>query len=442
MIDIVKPTRINRPHFDALHGHTVIELKNVKNGKRERVESDNTVTGFAEFLASPMGLNEHTYLSTGKPPFRSLFGGIFLFDTAIPLNAKYKPPITKMLGNGSYDVSNSATAEMGSFNTLESSMDANGATFVYDFLTSQSNGAIASVCLSTDTGGYIGYGNPSGVRVGSRTAWENYSISFGAIGGLNFGYYGYYDNKAYSCANMASGDNKIVISESNFVVNKINRLDTNSSFTDVFTNPKNYSISASVNMAMHPQWSGYICVMLPSSNISNGGAFPIYTVNLKTGVVGEYAFTNNTGYTLNFSGDLPCGIPSDAHCLYISASSSKHFKLTLATGTFEEIGDFTAIRVTDSLFCSEMQNSNGMWIYDPEAGTIYPANGRWAEYGSYSANQYYDTDDGGFFVMQRQNNYISKYPNPLILTTINNLSNAVIKTAAQTMKVTYTLTLE
>ena len=46
----------------------------------------------------------------------------------------------------------------------------------------------------------------------------------------------------------------------------------------------------------------------------------------------------------------------------------------------------------------------------------------------------------GFYHYYYSVGAIGMYKNPLILATINNLDSPVTKTAAQTMKITYTLT--
>ena len=75
-----------------------------------------------------------------------------------------------MVGNGSYGVSNSGNpSELGSYNSQESSESGTEIVQVYDFATSQANGEISCVCLTSRVGGYIGYGNRSGQYHSSRT---------------------------------------------------------------------------------------------------------------------------------------------------------------------------------------------------------------------------------------------------------------------------------
>ena len=160
-----------------LHGHTTIELHNHKTGFRERIEHDNTFTdGITNYLLSSGYFDNSPFKNTtwrGKTIYRNLLGGILLFNSPIADNNGVYPTImpagNKMIANGSYGVANnSAVTEMGTYNSQESSFSNAGLTFVYDWSTSQGNGEIACVSLTSDVGGYIGYGN-SVSQVGHQT---------------------------------------------------------------------------------------------------------------------------------------------------------------------------------------------------------------------------------------------------------------------------------
>jgi hypothetical protein len=68
-------------------------------------------------------------------------------------------------------------------------------------------------------------------------------------------------------------------------------------------------------------------------------------------------------------------------------------------------------------------------IWDKENDTLYPSNGLAR---GYSYNEHTDT-------LEMTDGTDRLIKNPLILATINNLDTPVTKTAAQTMKITYTL---
>ena len=167
----------------ALKGKTTFELTDVNTGEVEVIEDTNMITeGLREFL-DPCG-------SWGIYPFakddvrntvvrKTLTGGIFLFNSSLKEDVAntYADASVKMVGNGAYGLANSSdVTEMGSFNETESGVQEDGSIkYVYDFTTSQANGTIQCVCLTSRAGGYMGYGNESGKSTyGTATSNDNY----------------------------------------------------------------------------------------------------------------------------------------------------------------------------------------------------------------------------------------------------------------------------
>ena len=145
-----------------MKGHTTIELTNVKTGQRDKFEDDNMVTNALAYHFANCGLC-NTLTEKQDTDLKSiLLGGIMLFDQTLeedPDNI-WVPAGVNMIGNGAlYEVSNSDVVEFGSYNSSESSFVNNIWTQVYDFTTSQANGTIASVCLTSQRQGCIGAGN-------------------------------------------------------------------------------------------------------------------------------------------------------------------------------------------------------------------------------------------------------------------------------------------
>ena len=151
-----------------LHGKTTIELHDIKRNIKEIVRSENT------FQASVLEDYFRTYGEEDCNPFTSgsydgtdlwqnALGGILLLGDTETVGNKYMSLGNTMVGNGCYGVSNnSAPSELGSYNSLESFESGDTITQVYDYETSQANGTIKCVCLTSRVGGYIGYGNSSG----------------------------------------------------------------------------------------------------------------------------------------------------------------------------------------------------------------------------------------------------------------------------------------
>jgi hypothetical protein len=82
------------------------------------------------------------------------------------------------------------------------------------------------------------------------------------------------------------------------------------------------------------------------------------------------------------------------------------------------------------------QNASDV-VYDRTNDTLYPTNGR-NLYSGYQTTMSYDSTLNA--VVTNDNTSDVVMTNPLYLATINNLGSPVTKSAAQTMKVTYTLT--
>ena len=112
-----------------IHGHTTIEFKNVKNGKRKRIESDNT------FMATNLTKANKMLGSTGRSlvdhritwgtidPIIAYCGGIFLFKDPIPTGSQFMNSTNEMVANGSHNVTNTGNPlELGSWNGTESDL--------------------------------------------------------------------------------------------------------------------------------------------------------------------------------------------------------------------------------------------------------------------------------------------------------------------------------
>lgn len=172
----------------ALKGTATIELTDVKTGKKEVVKHDNLVTNAINDLLTlnPMGMRFRTYsntqnnstdtsatdmyhemggsFETGMMPIcPNAVGGILLYEDALEEDpAKYYAPMDNLLvGYSSNDVNTTENTRRGSMNQTESGPleDGTGYRFVFDFTTSQANGTIASLGLTSMRGGKAGYGS-------------------------------------------------------------------------------------------------------------------------------------------------------------------------------------------------------------------------------------------------------------------------------------------
>ena len=151
-----------------LKGTTRIELTNVNTGEVEVIVKHNLVTNAIPDL---LQLNPDGYLFDGSyklsndllPICPNAIGGILLYGEPLEENpAKYYAPESNpLIGYSSNNVNESADPMRGSLNLNESGiLDGNkGYRFVFDFTTSQANGTIASLGLTSKYAGIAGYGS-------------------------------------------------------------------------------------------------------------------------------------------------------------------------------------------------------------------------------------------------------------------------------------------
>ena len=161
-----------------LKGKTTIQLFDAKTGKlTDEVTKENLVTNavrnalggaFNQLASGNMwsyGMNyiDSLYkLPTVKNFAQALYGGVLVFSQPITEDADHCLPsieeIKSFIGCANQSASNTGNTFRGSINSGESEVGADYVKFVWDFNTDQCNGDIASICLTSDCGGAVGYG--------------------------------------------------------------------------------------------------------------------------------------------------------------------------------------------------------------------------------------------------------------------------------------------
>lgn len=458
MIDIVKPiVTKDAPHIEAIHGHTIIELKNEKTGRRERIESDNTVTDGASSLLRSFGLGQVRIKKT-QPLGTMLFGGMYLFDNTIPTDAKYMPAGTKMVGNGAYDTTNSGlVTELGSYNQTESSIDADNLTFVYDFNTAQANGNIKSVCLGTKIGALTGYGNSTnGEHYNNTTLFDDFdgvtvdntSMPTHSVIKDNWYYYG-----TSQVIDATAGSLTIYKAPASISAVNLFTYATNIPAMQISITAPGYTSLFTRSMN-----NNKLFVVPADVSIPAGATFKVYEIDLETESVTEHSVTNTTGYP------IVCIASSSKNQYLLSDTqmfvygNNTWYILDFTTGVFFATSinisyyevrysswygtGYTPIGTNLVAIMRGNSTSSGwkrFYIYDMINDTLSPtnANNFSSLISSVSSELFIYNETGDYF-----DYYGLVFPNPFRLTTINNLSSPVQKTAADTMKVIYTLTME
>ena len=443
--------------FDKVKGHTKIELTDVKTGKKQVIEKDNAFQAgvLASYMRSMGAYNNNPYANStwaGQPIWRNLCGGIFCFKDPIDNSedeVEYMPAGNEMVANGAYMVNNAGTPiELGSYNEVESSTSGNDSvTFVYDWMTHQGNGTISCVCLSTEIGGYIGYGNKSGGQASTKGFSTNQSSR--ALKGFAYG------NYRYVFSNLDTTNKTITVTRYPIEITKGSIFDNiaEDSYTITYTgnNPSWYMSGGDAI----PIGNGKCIVFFTGGYnsgwiyINNGTVFtPFMVIDLVNNTAHTVTLTNTTGTILHITiyGSNGCYAIDENYAFWQSdanAGGNGHtykIKYTQSTDTWTDmgaIGNWQPQQPSPAggIIVPQMLHMLGR-IYDTVNGTLYPMNGR-EDRIRYNPEQ----DALSISSVGGRDEYNGTYlvKNPLILSTVNNLETPVTKTAAQTMKITYTL---
>lgn len=438
LADITRKIKLGVNPFAKLHGHTKIELTDVKTGKKQVIEHDNTFQAgvLASYMRSLGAFNNNpfdndTWNSNAK--WRNLVGGILLFRDAIDDSngeVPYMPSGNQMTANGAYGVTNAGTpVELGTWNSIESTVGASSIVMVYDWDTSHGNGTIGSICLTSETGGYIGYGNPSG---GSASARE-LSTNQNSRNPEGF----FYKNMKYRPASDGIYKSKATISEGS-VFDGIETLIP-------YTWPENmynfaYDYSNGVIIAYYASFS---------MNVQPGQTFNIIVFDCETETFTTVTCTNGSSNSINgrnASAGNGCFFIGSRYDSYSGGSPFHLFDyltgsyikdLAIGSDAYAAYGliapdlEFLANR-WDNMKIKTDKTSDSSWLI---------TNGKAAP----DSNHYYDLGydpyhDVLFMAKNNINKTTAAFKSPLYLATINNLNSPVTKDNTQTMKVTYTLT--
>lgn len=153
-----------------LKGESIIELTDVRTGKKETYRDTNMVTNALSDVINCSSVwmfdRVHNLAQYMYPIYEKLLGGVVLFPEQLEENPeKYWAPYNlDPVGFASNVVNTGTDKRRGSFNVNESEPVLNdagrmiGYKYVWDFNTAQGNGQIASVCLTHPQAGYNWYG--------------------------------------------------------------------------------------------------------------------------------------------------------------------------------------------------------------------------------------------------------------------------------------------
>ena len=433
-----KTNRIALPNTEiqTVKGTTKIELYNPNTRIKKVFRDENTfqsakVAAYmrslgrsGQRLVNPVnpGANDYDYGYSWK----NILGGLFLFRDQITEGTQYMPSGNKMVGNGAYMITNAGNpSELGSFNELESSASISGITQVYDFNTAQANGDINCVCLTSQVGGHVGYGNASGNRFSTLRSFYDGASVVGVGNGQAIR-----NNYRYSFAYVSP---TLTVTKT-YIPVTVGSIKAGLSESATFDMVSDYSLPANANLASFSQDGQYVYFVGNTQSTPASGTMYYYKYDLDNGTLTRQSMTNSSTTTL-----YPHSGMTVAHGLaFITRLDNIIDVFDLSTSVLmkENVGGL-GYPYTSGLIL--LYNGGYPYFYDTTNDTIYPTNGAFNT--SYNTGYQYWYEPTMDVIYNRQyNDGIPVASNPLYLATINNLDNTVTKTAAQTMKVTYTLT--
>ena len=442
-----------------LKGKTIIELKDIHSGQVDRHVDFNTVMDAnMEAKFRNFGIFQTSILNNFNttPLWQKLMGGILLLGDTVDSNANFVAPGTKQIARGYYGgVNNGSPVSLGSWNSSESAVSANSVQMVYDWTTSQGNGEIKSVCLTSDYAGRCGIGNTAGDYNTSysvdASAWQSYNKNYSGLTNLTSGHA--FDG-TYLYYNPVIDGTSLTISKK-------------------FANAQKVDL---IHAITDENTAGTIELTL-SSALAHDDNLRLVQASATRLIVVGYDSESATAFST----------------VDIDLSANP------ITATVREISSMPALDTYETYSYSRIESIGGDWLavptkaYKPKSFAVKVTDGSKVSFvdsvntyqdwisGNYTRDNYIQVMDNGLYIMGTNQtaipgcmcdksdgsmdyceNYINNGPlrayngvnligqdadynirmkqNPFYLATINNLSTAVTKTSSQTMKVTYVIT--
>lgn len=418
-----------------IRGKTIIELNDAKTGKLvQRTEDNNMLTNALTQMYAHGGMTNPTIFNASairSDALTQMLGGILLLDTPLTENANIVrvPKGIRMVANGAKGVLNSdSPTEFGSWNGVESGWQNDGSyKMVWDWTTSQGNGTITTVCLSSYYGGYCGIGNRSGGTKSGNEAISTYNSYYtknvsNLIGALG--------NKVYRVEEVR-GVTEWAVKEYEYAFTKVDIRDNYSlRETDSFV----VSIPETIkNLTSKYYAGGYRPYgyrgMYQSGNIANIFIAPMEDGNYwLNAYIARYNVSTKQivdVITITFDEDL-----SEENYGGKFGFSDKWFLWNGVAVELENLTNKIELGAMSGRFYPVSSDVfyGGSQIVDMDLEEIQPinANGNVGNVGI--GNNELLRWDAGEIVRD-----------PRYIATINNLESAVTKDASKTMKVTYVL---
>lgn len=463
-----------------IKGHTSIELTDVNTGEKQKFEDDNMVTNAINLFYKAGGMTNPSAFNDllKTDAVENLLGGILCLDDTITESANivHVPTGVNMIANGSVGILNSGNPpELGSYNESESGWQQDGSyKLVFDYTTSQGNGVIKSVCMTSKYEGLKGIGNASNT---SRSASAPQTqATYNTINNMAFGgkgsaeLIGVYNNKVSTISAYDNTNHKVTVSEYALPVTSLDLRDkaearlvtTREISLPSPLNSLNFEFNGNItsvtgnkyrliDRVVDGQYAYLLYVYLGQTQVGYNvytsyfisDNYPVYLV--KYDMV-NHTFTVEETLTASVVGFSNENAQHGMQSIALAKNYilwEEHVITIANTSDVNDINNFddykfnkTFLKVDDDhVQCEKM-------LVDLANATAKPVNSgiTYTKLGEINGSMHYGWTYGYQAPYGSDAIIVYVWRNPSYIATINNLENAVEKTGDKTMKVTYILT--
>lgn len=420
-----------------LEGKVCIDIHNHKSGFMERIEGKNAITdGLANYVkyAITSGYN----ISDILPIATQVLGGICLINQNFSGNGDiYIPPSAQYIGGGAYNFVDTNSKYVGSYNQLESGWNESTHTFthIYDFTTSQANGDIGGIGLTTIKGGKHFYEQKTELN----------------------SYYTYNPNVPYPIVYVDLDNDEIYYVKGNTSSEHVYK--TKYSLTALSLNQINRVINQSGEVDTEKTLDCSHLSRLNQWHDGNDGSIYLgYVENdkLHIKVVDVSTWTEDTEEIYDFPSSLcPHGFGITADYIYVISSDHKYIyrykKSDDTIGTYDieqmfgtgyivkHISELPGGGIYGSVYDGISSYSSGTYYFRINASNVLDYEGI-----SYTSDyDYYPLILGnglGYYEFNGLPNIASLNPQASVLMSNYNLPSIISKTNTQSMRITYSIT--
>lgn len=449
-----------------IKGHVQVDLHNHKTGLRDRIEGDNMITNAMNYVI-PNLIGAGISASEIMPLCQRVLGGIMLFDGKLTedKNNIFFPSEAHLVASAGRNI-NTEYADRGSLNYAESYETDTGFQSVWDFSTSQANGTIGSLALTMAENQY-NYSDPYNIT------WQSGSIH-NALNKNNSdrfdlyplcydserGYLYYYDSTNSNLTTRYDSSERVTYYKMTFCVMKqyipsrVYGLSDSVNLRNVAEKVAEFSIERknSINYSyLNPGYDGYAYIIAPMNETAEYWRVKtsdydfelsdMKSINLKgcklkrewgkAVIVKGYAFFAaedlKSIYIVNLAN------PADIQQAIIQSDATINTDVIALNNGGIKFG----VKLSDGRYC-------GAFGY-PDGNIVLQGRKEKSEFKGHASRPTLITDnlmaygDNGY---DTSNSYCSSYGRQVsnYLGSIFNLPQPIVKTAATSMKITYTLT--